>query len=237
LQSEDFATNDKHYAAGALAKAEYDRQTWQCKLSKGSLVTAQLQAATAAQSVVDGTLRAPFDGFLIQRLVEVGEYVGPSTKIANMVELDTLKLSITVPEAHLSDLKEGAFIAFRVGPYGDKTFDAKLVRISPIVRAATRDVVAEAEVPNLDHALRPGMFADAELPLAASDTPVAPKSAIVVRDGASHVFVVVDHRVEERAVQLGSAFGDEVAIVKGLAAGDALVTTLGPDIKNGAIAD
>src|SRR5262249_52800625 len=130
MQAEDCTRYDKLYAAGAIAKAEYDRQTWQCKLSKGSVVTAQLQAATAAQSVVDGTLRAPFDGFLIQRFVEVGEYVGPSTKIANLVELDTLKLSITVPEAHLSDLSVGAPIAFHVGPYGDKTFSAKLVRIS-----------------------------------------------------------------------------------------------------------
>jgi membrane fusion protein (multidrug efflux system) len=232
-QADECARYDKLARAGAVAIADLERQQWQCKVSKGSVAVSQLQAAVASQTVVDGAIKAPFDGWIVDRFVDVGEYVAPSTKVATIVSLDPLKLQLSVPEAQLPKLTEGLPISFRVGAYGDRVFSAKLVRVSPIVRPATRDVLAEAEIPNADKALRPGMFASAELPLGDVDAATVPKTAVFVRDEASHAFVVVGGRVEERAVQLGPAIGDDVVIAKGIAPGERVVRAPGPDVKNG----
>ena len=60
-----------------------------------------------------------------------------------------------------------------------------------------------------------------------------PRGALLARDGRQLVFVVVDGRLEERIVQTGESLGDEVAITRGLAAGERLVVAPNPELRNG----
>ncbi len=237
LQATECARLEKLAAAGAIPLADYEKQSAQCKVSQSTVAVSQLNAAVAGLAVTDGMIRAPFDGYVDDRFVEVGQYVMPNTKVATMVSLDLLKVKISVPEMQLAKVHKDLEVTFRVGPLGDRVFSAKVVRVSPIVRVATRDVLAEAEVVNTDRALRPGMFAKIELPLGEADLPVVPKSAIVTRDGASHLFAVVNGRIEERAVQLAQTIGDEVVVTKGVAAGEHVVRKPTPEVKNGLLAD
>jgi membrane fusion protein (multidrug efflux system) len=187
--------------------------------------------------VSDGVILAPFDGWVVDRFVDPGEYVMPPTRVATLVSLDPLRLRIAVPEAYLAALAMGSEVTFHVAPYPDRAFAAKLVRVSPMVDTATRDVVADAEVSNADRSLRPGMFATAEITVGQRTTPTVPRASLVPGEGAAHLFVLRDGRIEERAVRPGAELGDDVSILDGLAVGEHVVTSLGPDVKNGAFAN
>lgn len=234
LQAQECERLESLNKAGAMARAEYEKQQWQCKITKEALAVSRLQAEVATKAVRDGIIRAPFDGSIVARLVKLGGSVMPTTPVVTMVSLDPLKLQLTVPEVYLSALQPGQVVTFRVAGYPKRTFSATLVRIAPVVRASTRDVVAEAEVINPDHKLWPGMFASADLPVGMEDLPTVPQSAVVTQDSGNHVFVVHEGRIEERAVQLGPMLGSQVAIRTGVNKGDRVVSKPTPETKNGA---
>ncbi len=223
-------------AAGAVAQAEADRQMARCQVAERSAAAQRASSRVSAQVVSDGRVVAPFAGHVAERLVEVGEYVRPETRVITLVQLDPLRVKIAVPEAHLSALVLGRPVSLRVPAYPGRTFVATVTRVSPAVRAQTRDVVAEAEVANPDHVLLPGMFASAELEIGERALPTVPRTAVVERDGQPHAFVLVDGRIEERAVQVAPAIGDRLPIVRGVAPGELVVDVPG-DLKNGASAE
>lgn len=95
-------------------------------------------------------------------MVDVGQYVDPSTRVASIYEADPLRLQLTIPEANISAVQEGMPVTFTVAAFGDQRFTGAVKYISPNVRESTRNLVVEAIVPNADGRLRPGMFAVAE---------------------------------------------------------------------------
>jgi membrane fusion protein (multidrug efflux system) len=234
--SEECARSARLAASGAIAPAELARQQWQCKIAQGSVAVAQLQAEVASKAVSDGVLAAPFDGWVVDRSVEPGEYVMPPTRVATLVSLDPLRLRISVPEAHLAALVTGATLAFHVAAYPDRSFAAKLAHVSPVVDPATRDVVADAEVSNTDKSLRPGMFVTAGIAVGERTTPAVPRSSLALGEGTAHLFVLRDGRIEERSVRPGADLDDEVSILDGLAVGERVVKSPGADVTNGAFA-
>ena len=211
-------------AQGAIAQGDYDRVADQCSTSSSSIAAAQARAASAAQMVGDGLIRAPVAGTITERYVNVGEFVRQDTKVVSLVAMDSLRLEFSVPEANLSAVKQGGTMTFTVPTYPDRQFTGTVRFISAAVRETTRDMIAEAVVDNADRALRPGMFASISLLVGEAPMPVVPKSAVVEKDGRTHLFAVVDQRLEERVVQIGAPKGDLVSIVRGLRAGEKVVT-------------
>ncbi len=178
-------------AKHAITQAEFDRTADACKSQPLSVKAAEARANSASLNVTDGTIRAPFNGFVAERLVSVGQYVHADTKVATVVEVDPLRLEITVPESELAVVKVGVGITFTVAAFKGKEFEGKVKFISAAVRETTRDVIAEAEVPNGDHVLLPGMFADARLQVGEEKSAVIPRNALFVRDDHDVVFAVV----------------------------------------------
>ncbi|APR81821.1 Putative Co/Zn/Cd efflux system membrane fusion protein [Minicystis rosea] len=218
---------------GAVSPAEYDRMSDSCRNAPLSIEAAQARANAASLVVGDGSIRAPFNGVIIERYVDEGEYVRADSKVVTLVQLDALRLELTVPEQNLSSLKDGGPLTFTVPAYPDREFTGTVRFISAAVRETTRDLVAEAVVDNPDRALRPGMFATVALMTGEVPAPVVPKSALVTKEGLVHVFAVVNQRIEERVVQLGATKGDVVAVTRGLATGDRIITKPAPTMQNG----
>jgi len=78
----------------------------------------------------------------------------PSTRVARIVDIDTLRLELTIPEQHMSAVHEGLKVEFHVAAFPDKAFTGVVHYIGPSMRATTRDLVFEALVPNKDRLLR-----------------------------------------------------------------------------------
>lgn len=221
------------YASGAISKADFDRTDLACKTSPLERQATIARVSLASLNVTDGTIRAPFAGYITERRVHEGEYLRPDSTVVSIVDLDTLRLEVAVPEVYLAALHPGASLGFSVPAFKERTFSAKIRANAGTVRPGTRDIVCDADVENADHALLPGMFASVLVPLAPADAIAIPSSTVFEKNGGPHVFTLVDGRLEEHVVELGEREGDLVAIARGLHAGDLVVKAPTPEMKNG----
>ena len=220
---------------GAISRAEFDRQTSQCTAQQWSAAAAEAQQQSATKLVGDARIRAPFDGIIGERLVNVGQYVDRNTRVASIYQPDPLRLELTIPEASLASIHEGVEVVFSVAAFGDEHFTGVIKYISPNVRETSRDLIAEAMVPNSGARLRPGMFAVARLELGEKPKTVVASNSLARDDSASRLFVVgADHLIQERLVRLGETKGDLVAVLSGVRPGENVVVQPGPDVRDGA---
>lgn len=218
---------------GAISQQEFDRQSGSCKTAVTSTAAAESRVAVARQTVGDGTIRAPFAGLVAERYVSVGEYVRPDSRVAHLIDIDPLRLELTIPEQHMGAVRQGQKVDFQVGAFPNQTFSGVVHYIGPSVRASTRDLVFEAVVANKEKLLRPGLFATAELDAGTQKLPVVPKTALRTDGETPRAFVIVEKHVEERVVQTGPQAGELIAVVKGLSAGERVVARPGETIIDG----
>jgi membrane fusion protein (multidrug efflux system) len=157
--------------------------------------------------------------------VSEGAYVAAGTDIARLEKIDQLKLDFRVPESYLAQLKTGLALSIAVDAFPQASFPGQIYAIEPAVDEQTRTVLVRARVANPQLRLRPGLFARVQLTLGARENAVwIPEEAIVPRGQESYVFRVVDSRAELVAVTTGTRKVGEVEIMKGIAAGDIVVT-------------
>jgi len=220
-------------AKGAISDLEYQQKIGQCETLPLNVQAASARAALAAQNVGDGVIRAPFAGVVTERYVEVGQFVRQDSRVVTIVSVDPLRLQIAVPEAQVASIKEGADVSFSVAAYGDRRFSGKVRFVSGALRATTRDLVAEAIVPNAEHLLLPGMFADVELTVGSERLPSVPAGALSEQDDQFRVFVVVDGRLQERIVALGPKLCERVSITRGVKDGEPVVVSGSVGLGNG----
>ena len=162
---------------------------------------AQLQAAKASYKEIQNIqgylqIRAPFDGVVAARNVNLGAYVGPAGKgselpLFTLQEQSKLRLSVYVPEMYTGYLKNGDEISFSVKSMPGQTFKAKVSRMSGALDSRLRSERVEMDVINTTKKLLPGMVAEVLLPLKAQDSNyVIPKTALVTSSEGTFVLEV-----------------------------------------------
>ena len=205
---------------------------------------AQLQAAKASYKEVQSMIgylqiRAPFDGVVAARNVNLGAYVGPAGKgsdlpLFTIQQQDKLRLSVFVPELYTGYLSNGDELAFTVKSLLGETFKAKIARKSGALDARLRSERVEMDVINSTKKLLPGMVAEVLLPLNSKDsTFVVPKSAVVSSSEGIYVLKVEDHKTLRTKVQKGREFEDRVEVFGDIAPNTTLVKTASEEIKDG----
>ena len=124
----------------------------------------------ADRQLRDTEIRAPFDGYVEKRLVNLGELVKTQTPVMAIVRVDPLKVIAEIPEKMAPWIKDGQPVQLQVDAYPDRMFTGKVSRISPAVNTATRAFPFEALVPNQDAVLKPGTFARVHIESDKTDT-------------------------------------------------------------------
>lgn len=225
---------ERLFRANAISRAELDRTRASCQSSDHSAAAALARQGMADKSLSDAAIRAPFAGMIVERDVSVGEFVTPGRRVATLVELDPLRLELTVPELASKAVRVGSPVEFALKAFPNERFSATVRYVGPVLRRATRDLIVEAVVQNPDHKLLPGMFAEAELRMGEQQLPVVPRTALAGVDPTFRAFVVANGVIEERIVLPGAAQGQDVAILKGLRAGEQIVSRPTPAVVDGA---
>jgi membrane fusion protein, multidrug efflux system len=230
----DCERTEKMFEKGAISKADYDRTHTQCEASKWTVSSAEARRSLTAEALKDTEIRAPFAGMVVERAVSAGEYVRPDSRVATLVDVDSLRVEITVPEADVPNVKQGMQVDFRTTAGADgPVHHGKIRYVGPSVRRQSRDAVVEAVFDNAGHDLRPGMFVTAKIALGEQTLPTVPATAVRAEGTLRHVFVAVGGRLEDRLVQAADANGAEVPIVSGLKAGEEIVASLTADVRDG----
>lgn len=233
LAKQDCERADTLFSQGALAKAEYERLKTQCTAQLYTANAAQANADLANKAAGDTIIRAPFDGIIGERFVNVGEYVQPPTRVASVFAVNPVRVSLSVPEPAISMVKEGQTLELSVSSWPDRTFPATVRFVSPALRANTRDLIIEASARNLDGALRPGMFATAKLAIGDEEQPTVPVSAVKVDGTVRRLFLARNGQAFEVVVQTGVEKDGRVAVLEPLAQGDKVIITPPPGLHDG----
>ena len=170
-------------------------------------------------------LRAPFDGVIGLRQVSVGSYASPTTIVAKLTKVSPLKIEFGVPERYASQVKKGTNLTFSM-PGELNTFSAKVYATEASVAQATRTLSIRALYPNSNGAILPGRYASIQLKKDEIPNALAvPSEAIVPEMGKDKVFVYRSGKAEPVEVVTGIRTEAQVQILKGLVAGDTIITS------------
>lgn len=180
-------------------------------------------------------VRAPFDGQLGIRQVNVGQMINSGQQVVALTALDPVYVDFALPQQEFSKLSAGLDVRVRTDAVPGREFKGKLTAINSMVDAVTRNVSVQATLDNGDHALRPGMFAKIEVVLPEKQkTLIVPGSAISYAPYGNSVFIIEKKKdektgkeletIKQAFVRVGEARGDFVAVTEGLNAGDTIVS-------------
>jgi len=224
---------DTLFKQGAMAKSEYDRQKSQCTAQLFQANAARANADLAGKLAGDTVIRAPIDGIIGERYVNVGEYVQPASKVASVFSVDPVRVNISVPEAVVGQVKEGQTLDVQVSAWPDRKFPAVVKFVSPSLRAQTRDLIIEATAENHDLALRAGMFATVLLLTGEEEQPTVPKDAIKADGAIRRMFLAREGQAFEMVVRTGVEKDGRVAVLEPIKQGEKVIVKPPPGLHDG----
>ena len=152
-------------AKDSIPRATFDRSQAVYDQANAALSGAAAQVALLRQQINDSTLRSPVDGVVAEKRTEVGARLGDGGVAVVVVQLSPLRLRFQVPERYLGRIATGDRVTARVDPYPNETFEGTIKTVGGVIDPKTRTMFAEAEFPNRDGRLRPGLFARVETKL------------------------------------------------------------------------
>jgi membrane fusion protein (multidrug efflux system) len=235
-------------AEADLELARANRQRARDLAERKVVSKAELDAAESAfgqkQGAVDNMramitkkqVRAPFDGQLGIRQVNVGQMINAGQQVVALTALDPVYVDFALPQQELGKLSPGFEVRLTTDAVPGQEFKGQLTAINSMVDAVTRNVPLQATLENHEHLLRPGMFAKVELVLPDKrKTLVVPGSAISYAPYGDSVFVIEKKKdektgketqtIKQAFVRVGEARGDFIAVTEGLKAGDTIVAS------------
>jgi len=213
LRTEGLVTRD------AASAAVRDRAVAELEVARARVDRARVELARTE-------IRAPFDGIAGFRLVSPGDFINDEVPLLQIDAIDRLQLSFALSDHAIAFAQPGMKIEATVDPYPGEKFAGEVFVVSPTVDPTTRRVVLKAWVPNADHRLRPGMFAETDLEVGHRDAAiVVPESAIVFDHQGTFVWRVSREGTAERVpIQTGLRTNGLVEVTLGLRTGDTIVT-------------
>lgn len=182
----------------------------------------------ASHVVSEVTIPSPADGVVIARTVNPGQVVGAAQELFTVTDLTSVWVIGDLYEKDFADVRVGSSAIVRVPAVPNVALHGRVAYIDPRVEPATRTAKVRVEVPNRNMELRLGMYVTLNLGTAAGrPLTLVPRDAVQSMGDRNVVYVPADGeegRFTERAVKLGSTFGDAVQVVEGLKPGERVVT-------------
>lgn len=241
-------------AGGEIAsRADVDRARAQLDAAKARLVAQQDQLAAAqrqadlqAQQVEDTIIRAPFDGIVVSKDAQPGEMISPvsagggftRTGICTIVDMSSLEIEVDVNEAYINRVHPGQRVEAVLDAYPDWRIPAHVITPVPTADRQKATVKVRIALDERDQRVLPDMGVKVsfitEQPQGARTTAIEIPKAAVRRDGDQDiVYVVREEKAERRAVRVASADGENARIASGLTAGETVIVSSPPELKDG----
>ena len=170
-------------------------------------------------------IRAPFDGYVGLRRINIGDYATVGQELVDVVQLDPLRVAFSVPETLLPKIQPGQPITVTVDAYPGENFVGRITAVAPKTDVAGHSLEVRASLPNEELKLRPGLFVRIDVSLGTkADAVVIPEQAIWPVGQDKIVYVVADGVARQRVVETGIRQPGTVEVVAGLEVGDVIVT-------------
>ncbi|MGE3919411.1 MAG: efflux RND transporter periplasmic adaptor subunit [Gammaproteobacteria bacterium] len=248
------ATLQSNQAELVLNKANLARteQLWKQKVASAASYDQARANYLEALAAVNKTIAlinqkhivAPFDGKIGIRYINLGQYVGPGTKIVSLQSLDPLFVNFSIPEQYLKNIRVGQTILVHVDTFPNQTFQGQLTAIDAETDKQTHNILLQATVPNHEGHLYPGLYANINIVLPQQMHVITvPQTSINYSLFGDSVYVVYPDgkdesgktilRVKRRFVVTGEERNNLIVITKGLKPGETIVTAGQLSLDNG----
>jgi RND family efflux transporter MFP subunit len=235
----------KYEADAKVAETDLERLDEARKKAPDLIVPLMLDKARGAADVAHANIQhtqtlldfakivAPFDGVITQRFVDNGAFVPAATSgggaaqnaaLLTVADPSVIRAQVAMPEIEAALTVKGQPVKINIEALPGKTFDATVSRTAGAIDEATRTMLVEADLPNKDGVLRPGMYASVKVGVDHHDKTLAvPVEALAMEKTNAFVFKVADGKAKKTAVTLGFNDGAHAEIATGLAEGDAVI--------------
>ena len=214
------------YKEGGLSQSDFESMELSFKVSKSSY-----------DNLLENTvLRSPISGVVTARNYDVGDMYAMSSPIYTVQQISPVKLLVAVSEADYTKVSKGDKVKVIADALPGEEFKGSVIRLYPIMDAASHTFNVEVQVANTSARLRPGMYARASLNMGDTNSIVIPDAAVVKQQGSGQKLVYVlndDSTVDARVVTLGRFFDDKYEVLTGLSEGEKVVVKGQSLLKSG----
>jgi len=184
------------------------------------------EMATSSLPSQQIVLRSPFSGYVLEKNVTAGQYVGPDQNLLTIADLSTIWVIGDIYEQDLADIKVGQKAVLHLPSFPGEEFDGTIDFIYPMMSEQTRTLKIRLIIRNPQLRLRPGMYAEVQLQHRATETLVVPSDAILDGGDIQYAFVVHNGiHFEPRQVTIGRSFDDWTEVISGIREGEEVVTS------------
>jgi multidrug efflux system membrane fusion protein len=219
------------FAQASATKPEYDDAKAHFDTAVASVKEASAQLASARTQLADSVLRAPRDGCIAKRNIDVGSLVGPSTSAFSLIDTHLVRISFGVPDTAMQLVHLGQKLAVNTEAAGD--FEGRVTAIAPSADPTSRVYTVEITVVNPEGRLKAGMIATLALEESRpQEVMTVPLTAVLRSPQDPNGFLVMTPQpvsdgyiARPRTVQVGEAYGNNIAIISGLKTGDRVIST------------
>jgi RND family efflux transporter MFP subunit len=181
----------------------------------------------------DASIRAPYDGVVTAKKVDVGDLAAPGVPLLSLQKQAANEVVFEVPEKYIPAIYLQQKVTVNIPSLQEKMLPAVVVRIDPSADQKSRSFRIRAELPH-DKSIRSGMYAKVEMPVGETASMVIPATAVVHQGQLMGIYLVDEHQVARfRLIRTGKAFGDNVEVVSGLKDGDRYVVIPPPELSDG----
>ena len=214
--------------------SDLDKATAEADQAHADVKAAEAALVVAGLNVTRSRVQAPFDSAISERLVGAGDFVKVGTPLFHIVNDKLIKFITSVPERFAGEVKKDQLAVFNVDAYPGRSFEGKVLLISPSVTARTRAFAFGVLVHNEDLKLKANSFARGEL-IVERDVPVlmVPIDAVQNFSGINKVYVVENGLAVVREVQAGKIKEGRQQILSGLKSGEVVVITGQSKLRDG----
>ena len=224
-------------AALTATEALKTAKSWEAEITSAKTARTQADVALrlAQKRLKDATVYAPISGIISKRHLDLGGMALPAAPLFEVVNIDTVKATVDVIEAQLSQLKLKQQALIEIDGI-DTPMSGSVAFISPTLEVMRRTATVEIRINNPDGAIRPGMFAKVTVPVKVHTDAILISRISIIGDvdtKTQNVFVVEDSITHRRPVEIGLLRGGEAEVLSGIMEGDAVVTAGQHSLKDG----
>jgi membrane fusion protein (multidrug efflux system) len=215
------------YANKIIAKEELDQSETQLKLALTDLEQIKVRYN-------HGFPKSPITGIINHLYLDVGEYADIGKPIADIVNIDKIKINVRVPELDVRYVKKGQKTPVKIDAFAERSFIGTVDFVSFKADPATKTFLVRSVIDNPEHDIRPGMIGRvAFVRRVIGDAIAVPLFAIVDKGGERMVFLEKDGIAESRTISIGVIEGDRVQVTSGLNVGDHLIVKGHTEVEDG----
>jgi multidrug efflux pump subunit AcrA (membrane-fusion protein) len=217
---------DQAQARYNAMQAAYENALYTARNLVSTVEQFKAQVDLQRKKLRDTSVRAPFSGYVKERVVTPGQFVRVNTPLITLVKIDPIRLRLEVPERMTPWVKEGQVAECEVEAFEGRRFNGKVWRISPTVDQTKRTFLAEALIENPNGLLKPGSYARARIPTGKVESiKLVPATAVSYILGSNKAYVVSDDTIQAREVKLGERLAELIEVTEGLELGEQVATT------------